>query len=71
LIFYSYDLDNVFDKIEIIGGCISYFIFALKIHFYVKMKIRDTIFNGLNPEQYLRGFSCRTIPWIILMSTVL
>ena len=46
------------------------FIFALKIHFYIKMKIKSTTSNGFdldkcypghNPEQYSRGFSYRTL----------
>jgi len=44
------------------------FIFALKIHFYVKIKIRSTISNsfdfekyypGHDPEQHSRGFNHR------------
>jgi len=42
------------------------FISALKINFYVKMKIRDIISNGLtnypgyDPEQHSRDFSHRS-----------
>jgi len=45
------------------------FIFALKIHFYVKMKIRETIsslnlnkyYPGHDPERHSRGFSRRYV----------
>jgi len=53
--------------------------FALKIHFYVKMKIRDIISNGLelnkcylehDPEQHSRSSADRT-PCVMLMLVVL
>jgi len=43
------------------------FIFTLKIHFYIKMKIRDTTSNDFefdkcysehDPEQHLKDFNC-------------
>jgi len=40
-----------FVKIKTIGDYISSFIFALKIHFYVKIKIRDIISNGIDLDK--------------------